>query len=236
MGITALASETTPEEKFRFEASTYTCETTGVSITGMIMGEITVTVLTEGDANYPASLPDGKDCTVYQISAGMGGQMSEGMEIPDGMERPAGESGEMPEGTFPAGEIPEMPEGMEPGQMPEGMKAPEGMELPDGMEMPEDLEDRRGGGRGGFGGSYTISFPVNSDSASLSQLESDGILASVNATYAGGMLTTENAQLGTYVVMTDGGSGLGLIIGIAAAVIVAGGAVALVIAKKKKSA
>ena len=63
-----------------------------------------------------------------------GGGMLEGMEIPEGGERP-----ELPEDMV-------IPEG---GERPE---LPEGMEIPEGMERPEGGRGQGGrGGQGGFG-------------------------------------------------------------------------------------
>ena len=99
-------------------------------------------------------------------STGFGGGMPRnGGEMPEGMELPEGEMPEIAE-QFPDGEMPEgmefpegmeMPEGMErPEGMPEGMEFPEGMErpegMPEGMEFPEGMEMPEGQMPEGFGG------------------------------------------------------------------------------------
>ena len=96
-------------------------------------------VETEDTSGEVCTFEVGDDTKITRM--GMGGQMSGGMEKPEGMEE-----GEMPEG-MEEGEMPEgmeKPEGMEEGEMPEGMEKPEGMEegeMPEGMEKPEGMEE-----------------------------------------------------------------------------------------------
>ena len=113
------------------------------TLTGMVVAvEGTVLSLVEMDGEFDMEFAEGERP-----------QMPEGMEnfedfdpeafdgtLPEGMEMPQWEEGEMPEGM----------------QMPEGMELPEDMELPEGMTMPEDgqMPDFSGeaGGMGpGFG-------------------------------------------------------------------------------------
>ena len=84
-----------------------------------------------------------------QLEGVAGGTRDFGGEMPEGMGMP--ENGEMPEGM-------EKPEG---GQMPEGMTPPEGMELPENGEMPQGgFVGRMPGGMGQVTGEASIEFNI----------------------------------------------------------------------------
>ena len=85
------------------------------------------------DTGYldPASLPERSGNRRGRGGLGQGGQLPEGFEPPEGVQR-----GQRPDGFEP-------PEGFDRGQLPEGFEAPEGFqpgERPDGFEPSQGLQ------------------------------------------------------------------------------------------------
>ena len=122
----------------------------------MWMGDVQLEGAAGGTRDFGGEMPEG-------MGMPENGEMPEGMEMPEGGFGGRMSGGQMPEGMTPpeSMEIPENGEKPEGGQMPEGMTPPEGMELPENGEMPQGgFGGRMPGGMGQVTGEESIEFNI----------------------------------------------------------------------------